>query len=102
MGRDEERDYVMAYRVEINDKLKKRLKQIPQKDKLRIIERLDQLAENPRPEDCKKLKGNHNSSKYRIRSGKYRIVYMIQDNVLIVVIVDIDHRKDIYQNLKNS
>lgn len=51
------------------------------------------LASDPRPHDCKKLKGLDNL--YLIRVGHYRIVYTIQDQQLLVLVVDVDHRKDI-------
>ncbi len=54
----------------------------------------EQLKQNPRPSGCLKMKGN--SGHWRIRSGKYRIIYDIQDSRLIVLIVDVGHRKDIY------
>jgi len=52
------------------------------------------LAEDPRPPGSKKLSGN---DKYRVRQGTYRIVYSIEDNELIVVVVKVGHRKDVYR-----
>ena len=60
----------------------------------RIIEKIDQLAENPRPPDCEKLTG---STLFRIRVGAYRIVYEIKDNDVIVVVVKVGHRRDVYR-----
>jgi mRNA interferase RelE/StbE len=54
------------------------------------------LAENPRPAGVKKLKGN-NEDLYRIRSGDYRVVYSIEDEIRVVDIRKIGHRKDIYR-----
>jgi mRNA interferase RelE/StbE len=51
------------------------------------------LGSNPRPNGCKKLKGRDG---YRIRVSDYRIIYEIQDNVLLVDVIDLGHRKDIY------
>jgi mRNA interferase RelE/StbE len=86
----------MVYKIEIAEKLEKRMHKIPKKDRERLFERIDSLAHDPRPDDCKKLRGNRNPPLYRIRSGNYRIVYVIQDKLLIILIVDVDHRKDIY------
>ena len=67
---------------------------IPKKDLRKILQRIDLLAENPRPPGSQKLSGQE---KYRIRQGRYRIVYSIQDDELTVWIVRVAHRKDIYR-----
>ena len=59
-----------------------------------IIEAIAGLEENPRPAGYKKLKG---SDAYRIRTGNYRIIYDIFDNVLLVDVIGLGHRKDIYE-----
>lgn len=87
----------MVYEIEIAEKLEKRLSKLPKKDKEKILEKIDSLANNPRPKDCKKLQGNQKPPLYRVRSGIYRIIYAINDDVLIVLIVDIGHRKEIYR-----
>jgi len=87
----------MTYKIEIATKLEKTLKKIPSKEKERIIEKINDLAHDPRPEACKKLQGNRRPPLYRIRSGKYRIVYKIEDEVLLILVVEIGHRKDIYR-----
>ena len=73
----------------------KEIETIPQKkERQRIIRRIGQLAEDPRPPGSKKLSGN---DKYRVRQGSYSIVYSIEDNELIVVVVKAGHRKDVYR-----
>ncbi len=62
---------------------------------LRINESILQLAENPRPSDCKKLKGFKDL--YRIRIGSFRIVYSLQDKILTIEILRVADRKDIYK-----
>ncbi len=64
------------------------------KDRQRIIERIQNLAANPRPEGCHKLSGREH---YRLRQGSYRIVYSVEDDTLIVYVVRVGHRKDIYR-----
>ncbi|MGA8163580.1 MAG: type II toxin-antitoxin system RelE/ParE family toxin [Waddliaceae bacterium] len=86
----------MKYQIKITDKILKKLTKFPRKDKERIIEAIDSLVENPRPEGCKKLKGNQ-PLLYRIRTGNYRVVYSIQDQALIILVVEVDHRKDAYR-----
>jgi mRNA interferase RelE/StbE len=55
---------------------------------------INQLAKNPRPQGCKKLKGRNG---YRIRQGNYRIIYEIKDSILTVFILAAGHRKEIYE-----
>jgi mRNA interferase RelE/StbE len=86
---------VEKYKVSIKRSAVKEIEAIPQKkERQRIIRRIGQLAEDPRPPGSKKLSGN---DKYRVRQGCYRIVYSIEDNELIVVVVKVGHRKDIYR-----
>jgi mRNA interferase RelE/StbE len=86
---------VEKYKVSIKRSAVKEIEAIPQKkERQRIIRRIGQLAEDPRPPGSKKLSGN---DKYRVRQGCYRIVYSIEDNELIVVVVKPGHRKDIYR-----
>jgi len=69
------------------------LKPIPKKDVERILRRTHSLAEDPRPFGCQKLAGQDS---YRIRQGNYRIIYTIEDDRLIVIVVRVGDRKDIY------
>jgi len=87
----------MKYKIDISEKLEKQLCKLPAKDYVRILEKIDSLADSPRPEDCKKLQGHRKPQLYRVRSGVYRIIYTIVDDLLLVLIVDIGHRKDIYR-----
>jgi mRNA interferase RelE/StbE len=81
------------YRVEIKKSAIKEIECLPRKDMKSVLGRIDSLSENPRPHDCKKLSGQE---KYRIRCGSYRILYSVEDNVLIVFVVKVGHRKDVY------
>jgi len=86
---------VEKYRVSIKRSAVKEIEAIPQKkERQRIIRRIGQLANDPRPPGSKKLTGH---DKYRIRQGTYRIVYSIEDNELTVVVVKVGHRKDVYR-----
>jgi len=86
---------VEKYKVSIKRSAVKEIEAIPQKkERQRIIRRIGQLTEDPRPPGSKKLSGNE---KYRVRQGTYRIVYSIEDNELIVVVVKVGHRKDVYR-----
>ena len=72
----------------------KDLRSIPKKDVRRILERIEMLADNPRPDECEKLT---DQERYRIRQGSYRILYEAQDDVRAVVVVKVSHRRDVYQ-----
>ena len=64
------------------------------KDRQRIVQKIRQLAEDPRPPGCQKLSGR---DRYRILHGPYRIVYSIEDDRLIVYVVKVGHRSDVYR-----
>ncbi len=64
------------------------------KDRQRIIERIQDLAADPRPKGCQKLSGRE---RYRPRQGSYPIVYSVEDDTLIVYVVRVGHRKDIHR-----
>lgn len=82
------------YKVSIKRSAVKEIEAIPQKkERQRIIRRIGQLASEPRPPGSKKLSGH---DKYRIRQGSYRIVYGIEDKKLVVVVVKVGQRKDVY------
>lgn len=83
-----------VYKVHFRESVEKDLNTIPKKDLKRIFQRIEMLADNPRPSGCEKLTGQE---RYRVRQGQYRIVYSIQDYELTVWIVKIGHRKDIYR-----
>ena len=67
---------------------------ITKKDLKRILDRIETLAQDPRPPGCEKLTGQE---KYRLRQGRYRIIYSIQDDDLSVWVVKVGHRKDVYR-----
>ena len=83
-----------AYKLFFKKSVRKDLSAIPTKDLRKILSRLKALAEDPRPAGCEKLAGGE---KYRLRQGRYLILYSIQDNELTVWVVKIAHRKDIYR-----
>lgn len=82
------------YKVQIERKAQKKLAKIPTPyfDNIKIA--ILGLGNNPRPLGCKKLRGRE---AYRIRVANYRVVYEIQDNVLLIQVLEIGHRKEIYE-----
>jgi mRNA interferase RelE/StbE len=83
----------MIYRVRVERKAQKKLSKIPEPYYSNIKTAILDLGNNPRPNGYKKLKGRLG---YRIRVADYRIIYEIQENVLLVEVIDLGHRKDIY------
>lgn len=83
------------YKVEITKKVRKKdLPSIPPKDVVRIVERIKKLAVNPYPEDSIRLKGRQ---EYRVRQGDYRILYIVEEEIVTVFVVKVGHRKKIYK-----
>ena len=82
------------YKVVLTKTAQKQLDKLPDQIADTLLEAINRLANEPRPEGCKKLKGR---SGYRIRKGDYRIIYDIQNDVLTIEIVAIGHRRQIYQ-----
>jgi mRNA interferase RelE/StbE len=87
----------LIYRIEIQRSAAKALKKIPKTDRKRIAEKINNLAESPPNPNATKMKGNNPF--HKIRAGDYRIVYEIQEDVLLILVVKIGHRKSIYRNL---
>ena len=83
-----------SYRIVFKKSVAKDLRQFPKKDIQRILKRIDSLKEDPRLAGAEKLSGDE---KYRIRQGNYRILYMIEDEIITVTIVKVGHRRDVYR-----
>ena len=83
-----------AFTVRIEKTPRKFLKTLQISEKKRIDAALTLLADNPIPPKAKKLSGRDG---YRIRVGDYRIIYEIQKNLLVVLVIDIGHRRELYR-----
>lgn len=83
-----------AYKIFFKKSVQKDLASIPKNDLKKILSRIERLGEDPRPGGCEKLTGQ---DRYRLRQGRYRILYSIQDDALTIWIVKVGHRKDIYR-----
>lgn len=82
------------YKVEFAQTVRKDFRKIPKKDATKILSAIDELSINPRGSDSKKLKGEE---LWRIRIGNYRVLYEIDDGVLLVAVVKVGHRKTVYR-----
>jgi mRNA interferase RelE/StbE len=84
----------MPYQIIIEKPARKEIQKINQADRVSIIQSIQELADEPRPNGCKKLKGRE---AWRIRVGDYRVIYEIQDNVLIITVITVGHRREVYK-----
>lgn len=82
------------YKIEIKKSAQKEIKNLPNKELKKVIDKIASLASEPRPTGCKKLSGEE---KYRIRVGSYRVLYSIEDDILVIYVVKVGHRKDVYE-----
>lgn len=85
------------YRIEVRPSVEKALRKIPTRDARRIAAAIDELAFDPFPPGGRQLQGADDLQ--RIRVGDYRVVYQVEGRLLVVFIVRIAHRKDVYRDL---
>ena len=83
-----------SYRILIKSSAVKEIEAIPQRDRQRVIARIQGLSGNPRPPGCEKLSGQ---DKFRLRQGVYRILYSVNDNEPSLLIVKVGHRREVYR-----
>lgn len=82
------------YEIAFRKSVARDLRAIPNADVERILDRIRALADDPRPPGCERLSGQ---ARYRIRQGSYRILYEIEDARLVVLVVKVAHRRDVYR-----
>ncbi len=85
----------MAYAVEFAPGAEREFRKLAREIQLSLRPRIDALADNPRPAGAKKLKGR--GDLWRIRAGDYRIVYEIRSRILVVLVVRVAHRREVYR-----
>ena len=85
-----------SYNIEIKKSASKELSKLPKKELKSVINKIKNLSADPRPTGSKKLSGDE---KYRVRVGNHRVLYTIEDEKLVIYIVKVGHRKDIYKML---
>ncbi len=85
----------MTYEVEITPAAKRQIKKLTKSIQQLIVKRLEELVENPRPPGVLKMEGEENL--YRVRVGDYRIIYQVQDRMLLIVVVKVGHRGNVYR-----
>lgn len=85
----------MPYKVEFAPAAARQIKKLPAVIQKRIIRLLEKLETNPRPSGANKLADKENL--YRLPAGDYRIIYQIQDKVLLILVVKVGHRREVYR-----
>lgn len=84
-----------SYSVELTRTAERQLRRVASRDRGRIVEAVESLSETPRPRHARKLRGY--DEVYRIRVGPYRVVYEVYDERVVVIVLKVGHRKDIYR-----
>lgn len=84
-----------SYRIEVVRSAEKALVRLPKKDIVRVMAALQALGFDPYPEGCRKLAGQ--IATFRIRIGVYRVVYEVHEDLVLVKVLKIGHRKDVYR-----
>jgi mRNA interferase RelE/StbE len=87
----------MAYRIEYTPAFERSFRRLPRDVQVRVSRKISALASEPRPPGSRKLHGT--ADLWRIRVGPYRVLYQIQDAVLLVVLIEVAHRREVYRNL---
>lgn len=87
----------MSYQIQFTSAARRQLISLPRQLVARVDSAIQRLAEDPRPNGAEKLKGGQNL--YRIRVGDYRVVYTIEDARLLIVVIRIGNRRDVYRGI---
>lgn len=86
----------MAYSIFFKPAAQRQLRKLSRQAQSRLLKRIEQLAEDPYPQGAKKLKGE--TDLFRVRAGDYRIIYTVQNDRFVVLIVKVGDRRDIYEH----
>jgi mRNA interferase RelE/StbE len=83
------------YRIEVSATAERQIRKLPHADQVRVIRVIQALASNPRPAGCRKLSGYDDV--FRVRIGRYRVLYSVEDRRLLVIVLKVGDRKDVYR-----
>ena len=84
-----------SYRVEVSATAERQIRRLARKDQIRVLRAVAALASEPRPRGCRKLRGY--TDVYRIRVGTFRVLYSVEDERVVVIVLKVGQRKDIYR-----
>ena len=91
---------VQKYKLQYKKSVEKDLRKLPPAQLKAIVAKIQKSASDPRAQDAVKLRGS--SDLYRVRSSEYRIIYRVQDDLLIVLVVKVGHRRETYRGIGTS
>lgn len=83
------------YRIEVSATAEKQIRKLNKADQIRVLRAIQNLAKEPRPPGTRKLRGYEDV--YRIRVGTYRILYSIESGRLLIIVLKVGHRRDVYR-----
>lgn len=84
-----------SYRIEVSATAERQIRKLPWNDRIRVVRSIQALAADPRPPGCRKLSGYDDV--FRVRIGRYRVLYSIEDRRLIIIVLKVGDRKDVYR-----
>jgi mRNA interferase RelE/StbE len=84
-----------SYSVEVSSTAERQIRRLPRADQIRVLRVIQALGADPRPAGCRKLAGYDDV--FRVRVGRYRVLYSIADRVLTVIVLKVGDRKDVYR-----
>ncbi len=84
-----------SYEVNLSRSVRKDLRRIDKQEVPRLVSAIDSLAQTPYPPDSKKLLGSHHS--YRLRLGNYRVLYEVEEDIKVISVFKVGHRKEVYR-----
>ena len=87
----------MKYTVEFSRPATREFRKLPLQIQHRLELRIEKLSREPRPRDSKKMAGSQD--RYRVREGDFRIIYEVQDRILLIIVVRVGHRRDVYRKM---
>jgi mRNA interferase RelE/StbE len=86
---------MVSYKIELSSTAEKQIKKLQKDDQVRVMRSALGLSRDPRPHGCRKMKGFDNI--YRIRVGVFRVIYSVEEKRIVVVILKVGHKKDVYR-----
>jgi mRNA interferase RelE/StbE len=84
-----------SYRIEVSASAERQIRRLPRVDQLRVLRVIQSLASDPKPPGCRKLSGHDDV--FRVRIGRYRVLYAVEGRRLIVIVLKVGDRKDVYR-----
>jgi mRNA interferase RelE/StbE len=84
-----------SYRIEVSATAERQVRTLPRTDQVRVLRVIQGLAANPRPPGCRKLSGQDDV--FRVRVGRYRVLYAIENRRLVIIVLKVGDRKDVYR-----